>query len=75
MSSADLEPETLVAHIGKTAGKVWHVLTENGRMTLPKLAKAVGGSRDTVMQAVGWLAREDKVVIEDQGRNRFISLR
>jgi hypothetical protein len=27
------------------------------------------------MQAVGWLAREDKLSIEDRGRQRVVALR
>jgi len=42
------------------AGVVWSTLSENGTMTMAKLVKAVGEPRDTVMQALGWLAREDK---------------
>jgi hypothetical protein len=67
--------DSCVAQIGETAGAVWKTLTDNGPMTLGKLVKAVGGSRDLVMQAVGWLAREDKVQIEDEHRSRVISLR
>jgi hypothetical protein len=44
-------------------------------MTMAKLVKAVGGPRDLVMQAIGWLAREDKVSIEEERRSRIISLR
>jgi DNA-binding GntR family transcriptional regulator len=44
-------------------------------MTLAQLAKEVDAQRDTVMQAIGWLAREGKVEIEDNGRKRVISLR
>ena len=66
---------TNVAHIGDTAGKAWGVLAEAGPMSMAKLVKAVGEPRDTVMQAVGWLAREDKLVIEDEGRSRVIRLR
>jgi len=42
---------------------------------MAKLVKAVDEPRDTVMQALGWLAREDKITMEDQGRTRFVSLR
>jgi len=63
------------AQIGETAGVVWHKLAESGPMTLAQLAKSVGGSRDAVMQAIGWLAREGKIEIEDNGRKRLISLR
>jgi hypothetical protein len=64
-----------VAHIGETAGAVWKILADNGPMSMAKLVKAVGEPRDTVMQALGWLAREDKIWIEDEGRSRIVSLR
>ncbi len=64
-----------VAHIGQTAGTVWKVLVEEGPLSMAKLVKAVGEPRDVVMQALGWLAREDKICIEEEGRSRVISLR
>ena len=64
-----------VAQIGETAGLVWKILSENGPMNLTKLIKAADEPRDTVLQAIGWLAREDKVNIEESGRTRTISLR
>ncbi len=64
-----------VAHIGETAGIVWQTLSKNGPTTIAKLVKAVREPRDTVMQALGWLAREDKICIEDEGRARMVSLR
>jgi hypothetical protein len=64
-----------VASIGQVAGAVWCALSENGPMTFAKLVKAVGEPRDNVMQAVGWLAREDKIDIVEEGRNRVVSLR
>jgi hypothetical protein len=67
-------PVSCVAHIGDVAGTVWRVLSENGPLSLAKLVKAVDEPRDTVMQALGWLAREGKVDIDDEGRNRMVSL-
>ncbi|HEY4759847.1 MAG TPA: winged helix-turn-helix domain-containing protein [Thermoguttaceae bacterium] len=64
-----------VAQIGETAGVVWKLLAENGPMSLAKLVKAVDEPRDTIMQAIGWLAREGKLMIEEEGRSRTISLR
>lgn len=64
-----------VAEIGQVAGSVWRVLSEDGPMTMAKLVKAVGEPRDSIMQALGWLAREDKVTIEEEGRSRVVSLR
>lgn len=66
---------SVTAQIGETAGSVWHKLEQNGRMTLTQLAKEVAAPRDTVMQAVGWLAREGKIEIEENGRKRLVSLR
>ena len=68
-------PVSHVAHIGETAGVVWQVLTTEGPMSMAKLVKAAGEPRDTVMQALGWLAREDKISIEEEGRGRIVALR
>ena len=63
------------AQIGETAGVVWHTLEKGGPMTLAQLAKKVKAPRDLVMQAVGWLAREGKVEIDESKRTRSVSLR
>ncbi len=66
---------TCTAQIGDVAGVVWHALDKGGPTTLAKLAKEIDAPRDVVMQAVGWLAREGKVEIEESKRKRTISLR
>jgi hypothetical protein len=68
-------PLSLVASIGEMAGVVWNTLSKHGPMTMAKLVKAVGEPRDEVMQALGWLAREDKIEIVEKNRSRVISLR
>ncbi len=68
-------PKEWSARIGETAGAVWRTLDANGPMSLAKLIKTVGEPRDVVMQALGWLGREDKVLIKDNGRTREVSLR
>ena len=64
-----------VQQIGESAGAVWHALNENGSLSLAKLVERVGGNRDLVMQAVGWLAREGKIEITETKRGRVVSLR
>ena len=64
-----------VQQIGETAGAVWKVLHKNGPMSLAKLVEKVGGNRDVAMQAIGWLAREDKLDISETSRGRIIGLR
>lgn len=61
--------------IGDTAGLVWHYLHENGPRTLTQLAKDIDAPRDVIMQAIGWLAREDKVSIEEEARKKVVVLR
>ena len=61
--------------IGDTAGVVWHLLNDNGSVPLTRLVKEVDAPRDLVMQSLGWLAREGKIVIEEEGRSKVISLR
>ena len=68
-------PTPHVENIGETAGIAWSVLSEDGPMSVAKLVQAVGSPRDIVMQALGWLAREGKIWIEEEGRSRIVSLR
>jgi winged helix-turn-helix protein DUF2582 len=72
MATAQL---SCVDQIGDAAGAVWHYLNENGPRTLTQLVKEVDAPRDVVMQAVGWLAREDKLSIEEDARKKTVSLR
>ena len=72
---ATVTTNSCVDQIGEIAGQVWHALEDNGPMSLAKLSKAVEGPRDLIMQAVGWLAREDKVEIEETSRGRVVSLK
>ena len=71
---AKKNPVPCLTRIGETAGLVWRTLSKNGPMTMAKLVKGMGESRDTVMLALGWLARENKIDIKEDGRSRVVSL-
>ena len=71
---SELEMDQL-EQVGQTAGIVWQRLATAGPISLTGLAKELKISRDLVMQAIGWLAREGKVVITQRGRNRSISVK
>ena len=73
MSMATLP--TGVARIGDAAGQVWQHLNENGPLSMSKLVKDIEAPRDLVMQALGWLAREDKIAIDEESRSRIVSLK
>ena len=70
-----METISFIEQIGQTAGDIWKLLNENGPLSLAKTVKAIGKPRDQVMQALGWLAREDKIDIVEEGRARVIVLR
>jgi hypothetical protein len=49
--------------IGTTAGTIWQALNANGELSLPSLKQQVEAKSPVFDWAVGWLARENKVVI------------
>ena len=59
-----------VDQIGDTAGTIWQDLNQHGPRSLTQLTKEIDAPRDVIMQAVGWLAREDKILIDEDGRGR-----
>ena len=58
----------MIPRIGETAGKVWRFLEEKDEATLTQIKKGVKADPNLVLQAIGWLAREDKLQIEKKGR-------
>lgn len=64
-----------VHQIGETAGAIWQALSTNGPLSVAKLAEKTAVNRDLFMQALGWLAREDKIDISETKRGRIVSLR
>lgn len=63
-----------VKAIGEVAGKVYHTLREEQQISTARLSRTVDAPRDLVMQAIGWLAREEKVIIESTSRGKMIRL-
>jgi winged helix-turn-helix protein DUF2582 len=61
--------------IGETAGVIWKTLNKSGPLSITKLAEKTDVNRDLFMQALGWLAREDKVDISETKRGRIVSLK
>ena len=64
----------LKSEIGKTAGEVWKCLGENTRIAMKDLPNKVNKDPDHVHQALGWLAREDKVQFTKEGRKTYVTL-
>lgn len=64
-----------VEQIGETAGDVWRLLDLKGPLSMAQVVKQLDAPRDLVMMALGWLAREDKILVDNDSRARTISLR
>jgi winged helix-turn-helix protein DUF2582 len=61
--------------IGHTAGVVWHYLEKAKEATAERITKDTKVSTEMVHQALGWLAREDKIQFTPQGKYVKISLK
>lgn len=60
--------------IGDTAGKIWKALQGKDQVSVSQLPKLVKERDTVVLQALGWLAREDKIAYSTKGNRTFISL-
>ena len=65
----------LLKQVGETAGRVWSVLHEKGPQSLNSLKKLVKAPADVLLMSIGWLAREDKLAIEQKGRVQMLRLK
>ena len=61
--------------IGEMAGKIYRALEKNGPMEDAALKKEVEITDTNLFnQAIGWLAREDKINFEKKGKTSTLSL-
>jgi Winged helix-turn-helix domain (DUF2582) len=65
----------MIQSIGDTAGKVWEFLDEKGEANIIQLMQGVEADAGLILQAIGWLAREDKLRIEKKGEYMIYSLK
>jgi hypothetical protein len=61
--------------IGKTAGAIWQALSTQGELSLTRLKKQVKAKAPFFDWAIGWLAREDQIVITPKKRSFRIRLK
>ena len=57
---------TIEEDIGQMAGAIWYALNTHGELSLAQLKKLVEGTGSIFDWAIGWLAREGKVVPNPQ---------
>jgi len=61
--------------IGATAGRIWQTLNDHSEVSLSRIPKMVGEKDTVVYQALGWLAREDKIEYRTKSNRTLVSIR
>ena len=61
--------------IGINAGKIWAYLDDNGEVTVTKISKETGLNKNDTHRAIGWLAKEEKILFTMKGRSEYLSLK
>ena len=65
----------MITWIGLCAGEIWNFLDHNnGKATLGKILSSVRAPKDTIYMALGWLAREGYVSIDNLSLDTVVSL-
>ena len=70
-----MKETTVESLFGIKAGIVWKALNQNGSSNIRNLVKVTSLSREEVCGALGWLGREDKIILDQKGRAMVFSLR
>lgn len=65
----------MIEKFGINAGKIWTLLDESGRQNVKDVKKATKLTEKDLYAALGWLAREGKVTVEEDEKEVFVSLK
>ena len=61
--------------IGQMAGAIWHALNTPGELPLAQLKKLTEGKAPIFDWAIGWLAREGKIILVSKKRSFSVRLK
>ena len=61
--------------IGIIAGEIWQFLDNNGASSVTKISSSTGASKNDLQRAIGWLLKEDKLVVMQKGRTETLTLK
>ena len=64
----------MLTEIGHTAGKIWEALGQKGEISVDYLPRAVKAKSAVAYQALGWLAKEDKIQYKKKNGKNVVSL-
>ncbi len=60
--------------IGTASGKIWEALSAKGEVEISRIPKLIGEKTIIAYQALGWLAREDKIKYRTHSSKVYVSL-
>jgi len=60
--------------IGTDAGRIWNVLHSEGTKGVKELKKAAKLTEKEIYAALGWLAREEKLVFDKKEDDLYVSV-
>jgi hypothetical protein len=63
-----VKAEWNVQAVGETAGRVWEYLQRSGKAALTAVERDIDTTPALVHMAIGWLAREGKIALQQEGR-------
>ena len=64
----------MVGKIGENAGLVWNALSDGSKKNVKELKKATKLTDKDLYAALGWLAREAKLELEEDGAEVLVKL-
>lgn len=60
--------------IGINAGLVWNALSDGSKKSVKELKKATKLTDKDLYAALGWLSREDKIEVTEEGVDVYVQL-
>lgn len=66
--------ENMKEEVSGCAGKIWKALGENGEINIMHIPAKAVEKPEIAYQALGWLAREDKIIYSQKKNQVFVSL-
>jgi Winged helix-turn-helix domain (DUF2582) len=61
--------------IGEGAGRIWEFVKEHAALTMDQINKHVKLDTGTFFMSVGWLAREDNLAFDGEGKKAKLSVK
>ena len=64
----------MINEIGTTAGRIWQLLREKDEVNIANLPRLLDEKALIVHQALGWLARENKLCYRSEGTKNYVAI-